>query len=81
MPQLFIRDEAVNELAIEAMKLTRAANKTEAVRAALQATIDAAKGRLPLNERIEAACKLADAIGPVNPAYDAKADADAMWGQ
>ncbi|ATG37991.1 MAG: type II toxin-antitoxin system VapB family antitoxin [Rhodobiaceae bacterium] len=80
MSGLFIRDEAVNALAVEAMKLTGADNKTEAVRAALKAAITAAKDQVPLMERIEAARKLAERVGPVNPAYDAKADADEMWG-
>lgn len=80
MASLFIRDEAVNALAVEAMKLTGAENKTEAVRVALQAAITAAKDRVPLMERLEAARKLADQIGPVDPDYDAKADADKMWG-
>lgn len=80
MASLFIRDEAVNALAVEAMKLTGAENKTEAVRIALQAAIRAAKDRVPLMERLEAARELADRIGPVDPDYDAKADADAMWG-
>lgn len=81
MSGLFIRDEAVNALAVEAMKLTGADNKTEAVRAALKAAITAAKDQVPLMERIEAARKLAEQVGPVNPAYDAKADADEMWGE
>ena len=80
MPGLFIRDEAVNALAVEAMKLTGAENKTEAVRAALNAAIAAAKDQVPLLERLEAARILADKIGPVDAEYDAKADADAMWG-
>lgn len=80
MPGLFIRDEAVNALAVEAMKLTGAVNKTEAVRAALNAAIATAKDQVPLLERLEAARILADKVGPVDPGYDAKADADAMWG-
>lgn len=80
MPALFIRDEAVNTLAVEAMKLTGADNKTEAVRAALQAAIMAAKNQIPLMKRIEAARKIAEQIGPLDPDYDAKADADALWG-
>lgn len=81
MAGLFIRDETVNALAIEAMKLTGAVNKTEAVRAALQAAIRASKDQVPLSERIEAARALADRIGAVDPSYDAKADSDAMWGE
>ncbi|WBU62255.1 type II toxin-antitoxin system VapB family antitoxin [Paracoccus albus] len=80
MPGLFIRDEAVNALAVEAMRLTGADNKTEAVRSALKAAINAAKDQVPLLERLESARAIADKIGPVNPDYDAKADADAMWG-
>ena len=80
MAGLFIRDETVNALAVEAMKLTGADNKTEAVRAALQAAITAAKDQVPLMERLEAARNLADQVGPVDPDYDVKADADALWG-
>ena len=80
MPGLFIRDEAVNALALEAMKLTGAENKTEAVRAALNAAIATAKDQVPLLERLETARTLADKVGPVDADYDAKADADAMWG-
>ncbi|WP_075222801.1 type II toxin-antitoxin system VapB family antitoxin [Acuticoccus yangtzensis] len=79
MPGLFIRDETINELAVEAMALTGAKNKTEAVRAALQAAIASAKERVPLHQRLEAAQALADKIGPVDPDYDAKADSDALW--
>lgn len=81
MSGLFIRDEAVNALAVEAMKLTGAETKTEAVRAALKAAIMAAKEQQPLLQRIEAARNLAEEIGPVDPLYDAKADSDAMWGE
>ena len=80
MSGLFIRDEAVNALAVEVMRLTGADNKTEAVRSALQAAIMAAKDRIPLMERIGAARNLAEQIGPVDPDYDAKVDSDAMWG-
>lgn len=79
MPGLFIRDETVNALAVEAMRLTGAETKTEAVRAALKAAIIAAKDRTPLLHRLEAARNLADRIGPVDPDHDPKADADAMW--
>jgi len=40
----------------------------------------AAKDQVPLMERLEAARNLADPVGPVDPDYDVKADADALWG-
>ncbi|RWR26064.1 hypothetical protein D2T29_21340 [Sinirhodobacter populi] len=36
MAGLFIRDEAVNDLAVEVMKITGASSKTEAIGTALQ---------------------------------------------
>ena len=79
MPGLFIKDETINELAVEAMALTGAKNKTEAVRSALQTAIAAAKERIPLHQRLEAAQALANKVGPVDPDYDVKADSDALW--
>lgn len=79
MAGLFIRDETVNDLATEAMKIMGASSKTEAVRAALQAAIHSAKKQVPLSKRLDEARRLADQIGQVNPDYDAKADMDDLW--
>ena len=50
---LYIRDENVNALVDEVTKITRARNKTEAVRAALQAQLEANATKKPLIERIQ----------------------------
>ena len=76
---LYIRDPEVAELAEEAVKVLGVATKTEAVRAALKSAIHAAKSRTPLRERVEAARRRADAIGPPDPAYDHKRDMDELW--
>jgi antitoxin VapB len=76
---LYIKDQDVNHLAADAVKILGAASKTEAVRQALQSAIATAKGRIPLLQRIEAARVLADTIGPVMQAYDNKRDMDELW--
>lgn len=77
---LYIKDQQVNELAEDAVKLLGASNKTEAVRQALQSAIATAKARIPLSERIKEAQAMIDAVGPPNPDYDHKADMDDLWG-
>ncbi len=76
---LFIRDPEVNELAAEAVRILGAKNKTEAVREALKSAIRTAKEKIPLRDRIEAARRRADELGPVDPTYDHKRDMDALW--
>jgi antitoxin VapB len=76
---LYIKDQDVTHLAADAVKILGAANKTEAVRQALQSAIATAKGRIPLLHRIEAVRALADTIGPVMQAYDHKRDMDDLW--
>ncbi|TPE46781.1 type II toxin-antitoxin system VapB family antitoxin [Amaricoccus solimangrovi] len=76
---LYIRDPEVAALAEEAVRVLGATNKTEAVRAALKTTILDARRRTPLRERIEAARRLADALGPADPAYDHGRDMHALW--
>ena len=78
---LYIKDQQVNELAEDAVKYLGAANKTEAVRQALQAAIAEAKAKIPLEERIKALQDEALAkLGPFDPTYDHKADMDELWG-
>ena len=77
---LYIRDETVDDLAIELMKITGAKTKTDAVRTALMKQIEATKRKVPLLDRIEAARAKADKIGPVDPAFDMKKYTDEMWG-
>lgn len=78
---LFIRDAAVDALAEEVRRLTKAKTKTEAVRNALQAQLVAARRNLPLSERLARSKKLADALGPGDPTFDMKKFTDEMWGE
>ncbi|MGB3312811.1 MAG: type II toxin-antitoxin system VapB family antitoxin [Albidovulum sp.] len=77
---LYIRDDAVAQLAVRLMHMTGAENKTEAVRRALLAQIEAVQNRKPLLERIEEIRAEADTIGAVDPGFDMKAFTDQMWG-
>ncbi len=78
---LFIRDAEVDALADEVRRLTKAKTKTEAVRRALQAQLDAARRALPIRERLARSQALADAMGPSDPGFDMKAFTDEMWGE
>ncbi|MDC7788229.1 type II toxin-antitoxin system VapB family antitoxin [Rhodoplanes sp. TEM] len=76
---LFIRDPAVDALAEEVRRLTRAKTKTEAVRNALEKQLAQARRALPVRDRLARALALADAMGPSDPSVDMKAWTDAMW--
>ncbi len=76
---LYIRDDAVDALAAQVAKATGAKNKTEAVRAALQAQLEAAKKKKPLIERLQELQVKADTIGEANPAFDMKKYTDDLW--
>ena len=80
---LYIRDEGVDRLAVELMVLTGAKSKTDAVRTALQAQINAAKKEAPLLDVIRGLQRDAAKIGAGqgDPAFDQKAFADDMWGE
>ena len=77
---LYIRDEDVNALADQVKVITGAENKTEAVRAALQAQLEAVAKKKPLIERIHELQAKADEIGEVDPNFDMKTFTDDMWG-
>lgn len=77
---LYIRDDAVDALAIELQRLTGAPTKTEAVRQALEAAIDDKRSEVPLLERLRQIRADAAAAGLVpNPNFDQKAFFDEMW--
>ncbi|UWR62793.1 type II toxin-antitoxin system VapB family antitoxin [Phaeobacter inhibens] len=76
---LYIRDDSVDALAEQVKKLTGASSKTDAVRAALQAQLEAAKNKKPLLERIHELQGQADEIGAADPAFDMKNFSDSMW--
>ena len=76
---LYIRDDSVDALAIKVMNMTGAKSKTDAVRSALQAQLDAAKRKKPLLERIEEIQSKADKIGEPDPGFNMKTFSDEMW--
>jgi antitoxin VapB len=75
---LYIKDEAVNELAMQVVRLTGAKDKTDAVRRALLAQLNAVKQEKPLLERIEELRTKTKEIGPLNPDFDMKGFSDEM---
>jgi len=77
---LYIRDDAVDDLAVRFMKLTGVKTKTEAVRRALIAQLEAETSRKPLLERLEPILSRADSLGPGDPDFDMKKFTDEIWG-
>lgn len=78
---LFIRDEGVNDLADKFAKLT-GKNKTEAVRMALEAQIDAYRNHETLADRIaQVQEKAAAALGLEPDGWDDKALMDELSGE
>lgn len=78
---LYIRDDSVDALAEQVMKATGAKTKTDAVRAALKAQLDAEKSKKPLLERIHEIQDMADKIGVPDPDFDMKTFTDDLWGE
>lgn len=76
---LYIRDDTVDDLAVQVMKLTGARSKTDAVRMALLAQIDAAANKMPLLARLEPVLKQADALGGLDSNCDRKVFTDGKW--
>lgn len=76
---LYIRDDSVDDLAVRFMKLTGAKSKTDAVRMALIAQIEAVSNQKPLLERLEPILKRADDLGSPDPDFDLKSFTDQMW--
>lgn len=77
---LFIKDDTVDDLAVRYQKITGAKTKTDAVRKALLAQLDAETQRKPLLERLEPILKRADGLGQGDPDFDMKQFTDEMWG-
>ncbi|MGV2068381.1 type II toxin-antitoxin system VapB family antitoxin [Agrobacterium sp. 22-226-1] len=77
---LHIRDSAVDELARKVQMATKAPNKTEAVRRALENELARAENATPLSQRIK---KLQDEVrtvlGPTPQLFDMKRFADGLW--
>ena len=76
---LYIRNDEVDQLVLDVMKLTGAKSKTEAVRQALLKQIDAVSQRDLLLERVETILARADVIGDRDVNFDMKAFTDDMW--
>lgn len=76
---LYIRDESVDALAVQVQKLSKAPNKTEAVRRALQNELRRMQENVPLRERIRKIQENVKAIGPDDPNFDMKTFTDEMW--
>ena len=76
---LYIRDDTVDALADQVRIATGARNKTEAVRAALQAQLEAEKKKKSLVELVHELQTWADAIGEADPNFDMKKFSDDMW--
>lgn len=78
---LYIRDDKVDDLAEQVMRATGAKSKTDAVRKALRAQLEAVNSATPLAEKIKAAQSIAAEIGPVDPDFDMKKFTDEAWGE
>jgi antitoxin VapB len=76
---LYIRDEKVDDLANELMKITGAKTKTDAVRTALIKQIAATKDKVPLLERIKPSIALVANIGTPDPDFDQKRFSDDLY--
>lgn len=76
---LYIRDDTVDDLANQFMKLTNAKSKTEAVRNALLGQIDVVSQQKPLLERLEPLLERADNLGEPDPDFDMKKFTDELW--
>jgi antitoxin VapB len=79
---LFIKDPKVDAMAERLRAVTKAASKTDAVRAALSRALEEAERRQPILERLAPALALAQKIGPGigAGAFDQKAFFDALGG-
>jgi antitoxin VapB len=77
---LYIRDDAVDELAAKVQAGLGARTKTEAVRVALQHELLRLHAEKSFEEKIAQALALADKIGPPSTDFDEKAFMDEMWG-
>ncbi|WP_018238672.1 type II toxin-antitoxin system VapB family antitoxin [Ensifer sp. BR816] len=77
---LYIRDDAVGDLAKQVQQAINAPNKTEAVRRALLNELERAKKTIPLKGRIKRIQESVRAMGPDDPNFDMKKFTDEQWG-
>jgi len=78
---LCIRDDKVDDLAEQVMRATGAKTKTDAVRQALQAALDAKLNQTSILDRIKPLQSRVADLGPVDPDFDMKTFTDEMWGE
>jgi len=77
---LYIRDNTVDVLARRVQQITKAPNKTEAVRQALQNELTRAQENIPLREQIkEIQTRVAQRLGSNSKPFDMKKFTDDMW--
>lgn len=80
MSGLYIKDDAVNEMAIKLMKVTNAPSKTEAVRRAIQNELNRYANEKPLAERVaEIQARVKSRMGDKPVVFDEKAFMDEGW--
>ena len=77
---LYIRDDKVDDLVEQVLRATGAKSKTDAVRKALMAQLEAVNSAIPLSDKVKAAQSIAAEIGPADPDFDMKAFTDDAWG-
>jgi antitoxin VapB len=77
---LFIRDDEVDALASELQRVTKAATKKDAVRAALRNELERTRQNRPLLTVIDELQEKVAALGPSDPDFDMKRFMDEMWG-
>ena len=77
---LYIKDAEVDALADELKRLTKASTKAEAVRDSLRRSVEQARQRLPMEERLAGAFAIIDPWGPFPPS-DHKKITDELWGE
>lgn len=78
---LYIRDDTVDELAETVRQMTGARTKTEAVREALEAHLEAVRPKRSLREDIRLLQDRVRRMGEPDPNFDMKAFSDEMWGE
>lgn len=77
---LFIRDDAVDRLAVEVQKALKTPTKKEAVRRALENELERARRKRPLTNSVADLQARVAALGPTDPDFDMKRYMDEMWG-
>ena len=78
---LYIRDDKVDRLAVEVMRLTGAKTKTDAVREALRLQLSRVQDDLPLRDRIAPLQRDIATLGRRDPEFDMKRFTDELWSE